>query len=40
MKKKYETPALEEVEIKIQDVMNASDDLIEDEDGGIWSPLG
>lgn len=37
MKKEYESPAIEEIKITVQDVMVGS--LIEDEDG-TWTPLG
>jgi hypothetical protein len=34
--KKYETPSIEEIDIKVQDIM--ADSLIEDDDG-LWTPL-
>ena len=36
MNKNYETPALEEIKIKVQDIM--SDSLFVDDDG-LWTPL-
>ena len=40
MDKKYETPMLEEVTIKVEDVMVASGLIKDPNDGGTWTPVG